>query len=90
MDKLNQKANYDFESERFVLIDDIGTVRGKGGIKNYVQNVLRKSNMSEQLYVADEIESVEELKAKLRDTITKIEIKKKELEEIQERNDTSR
>ena len=46
--------------------------------------------MPEQLYVADEIQSVEELKAKLRDTITKIEIKKKELEEIQERNDTSR
>ena len=90
MDKLNQKANYDFESERFVLIDDIGTVKKQGGIKNYVQNVLRKSNMSEQLYVADEIESVEELKEKLRDTITKIELKKKELKEIQEKNDTSR
>ena len=90
MDKLNQKSNYDFESERFVLIDDIGTVKKQGGIKNYVQNVLRKSNMSEQLYVADEIESVEELKEKLRDTITKIELKKKELKEIQEKNDTSR
>ena len=90
MDKLNQKANYDFESERFVLIDDIGTVKKQGGIKNYVKNVLEQSNMPEQLYVADEIQSVEELKAKLRDTITKIEIKKKELEEIQERNDTSR
>lgn len=46
--------------------------------------------MPEQLYVADEIESVEELKEKLRDTITKIELKKKELKEIQEKNDTSR
>lgn len=90
MDKLNQKANYDFESERFVLIDDISTVKKQCGIKGYVQNVLGKSNMPEQLYVADEIQSVEELKAKLRDTITKIEIKKKEIEEIQERNDTSR
>ena len=46
--------------------------------------------MPEQLYVADVIESVEELKEKLRDTITKIELKKKELKEIQEKNDTSR
>ena len=41
--------------------------------------------MSEQLYVADEIESVEELKEKLRDTITKIELKKKKIKEIQEK-----
>ena len=90
MGKIKQKSNYNFESERFVLIDDIDTVKKQGGIKCYVQNVLRQSNMSEQLYVADEIESVEGLKEKLRDTREKIEIKRKELEEIQERNDTSR
>lgn len=73
-----------------MLIDDIGTVKKQGEIKNYVKNVLEQSNMPEQLYVADEIQSVEELKAKLRDTITKTEIKKKELEETQEKNDTSR
>lgn len=90
MDKLNQKSNYNFESERFVLIDDIGTVRKQGGIKSYVKNVLRQSNMPEQLYVADEIQSVEGLKEKLRDTREKIELKKKELKEIQEKNDMSR
>ena len=46
--------------------------------------------MPEQLYVADEIESVEGLKEKLRDTREKIELKKKELEEVQEKNDISR
>lgn len=90
MDKLNQKSNYNFESERFVLIDDISTVKKQCGIKGYVQNVLRQSNMPEQLYVADEIESVEGLKEKLRDTREKIELKKKELEEVQEKNDISR